>query len=287
MTAATVSHWTMANLVSVYKVSLILCAALGSGIGFCRALQLYMPRSQNQRGWSDAQNAARRSWQSPTALSIVLIVPARCTVVRKQQVTGNGGRIRTNRDSKSRIYSRFPAWQSWRWIAIPIIAQKSRSNCPHGGTCHGYKTLLHSSEATGPKFYTTAQFSVWGTKFLLLVKWSKTVVCDDPASNGFVPQKRMGRWLWQNLSVLPHQRGVWAAALWPSKSGGHATGTAVCRSCIHQKTGVWKTQPYLPKTLWSGFEHRLQEIRLRNAGRLNNEFDKYGNPLCWSAKTRR
>ena len=24
----------------------------------------------------------------------------------------------------------------------------------------------------------------------------------------------------------------------------------------------------------------LQEIRLRNAGRLNNEFDKYGNPLC-------
>ena len=208
MTAATVSHWTMANLVSVYKGSPILCAALGSGIGFCRALQLYMPRSQNQMGWSDAQNAARRSWQSPTALSIVLIVPARCTVVRKQQVTGNGGRIRTNRDSKSRIYSRFPAWQSWRWIAIPIIAQKSRSNCPHGGTCHGYKTLLHSSEATGPKFYTTAQFSVWGTKFLLLVKWSKTVVCDDPASNGFVPQKRMGRWLWQNLSVLPHQRGV-------------------------------------------------------------------------------
>lgn len=109
MTAAIVLRWMMANLVSVYKVSLILCAALGSGIGFCRALQLYMPRSQNQRGWSDAQNAARRSWQSPTALSIVLIVPARCTVVRKQQVTGNGGRIRTNKASKSRIYSRFPA----------------------------------------------------------------------------------------------------------------------------------------------------------------------------------
>ena len=287
MTAATVSHWTMANLVSVYKGSPILCAALGSGIGFCRALQLYMPRSQNQMGWSDAQNAARRSWQSPTALSIVLIVPARCTVVRKQQVTGNGGRIRTNRDSKSRIYSRFPAWQSWRWIAIPIIAQKSRSNCPHGGTCHGYKTLLHSSEATGPKFYTTAQFSVWGTKFLLLVKWSKTVVCDDPASNGFVPQKRMGRWLWQNLSVLPYQRGVCAAALWPPKGGGYAAGTTICRFDLHQKAGVWKTQPYLSKTLWSGFEHRLQEIRLRNAGRLNNEFDKYGNPLCWSAKTRR
>ena len=114
MTAAIVLHWTMANLVSMYKVSPILCAAPGSGIGFCRALQLYMPRSQNQRGWSDAQNAARRSWQSPTALSIVLIVPARCTVVRKQQVTGTGGWIRTNRASKSRIYARFPAWQSWR-----------------------------------------------------------------------------------------------------------------------------------------------------------------------------
>ena len=36
------------------------------------------------------------------------------TAVRKQQVTGNGGRIRTNRASKSRIYARFPAWQSWR-----------------------------------------------------------------------------------------------------------------------------------------------------------------------------
>lgn len=40
MTAAIVLRWMMANLVSVYKVSLILCAALGSGIGFCRALQL-------------------------------------------------------------------------------------------------------------------------------------------------------------------------------------------------------------------------------------------------------
>ena len=54
------------------------------------------------------------SWQSPTAPSIVPIVPARYTAVRKQQVTGNGGRIRTNRASKSRIYARFPAWQSWR-----------------------------------------------------------------------------------------------------------------------------------------------------------------------------
>lgn len=174
------------------------------------------------KDWSNAQNVVRRSLQSPTAPSIVLIVPARYTAVRKQQVTGNGGRIRTNRASKSRIYAWFPAWQSWKWIAIPLIAQKSRSNCPHGGTCHGYKTLLHSSEATGPKFYTTAQFSVWGTKFLLLVKRSQTVICDDPASNGFVPQKRLGRRLWKNLSVLHHQWGVRAVALWPSKSGGHA-----------------------------------------------------------------
>lgn len=287
MTAAIVLRWMMASFVSVYRVSLILCAAPGSGIGFCRALQPYKLKSPNPREWSYAQNVVRRFWQNPTAPSIVPIVPARYTAVRKQQVTGNGGQIRTNRASKSRIYARFPAWQPWRWIAIPLIAQKSRSNCPHGGTCHGYKTLLHSSEATGPKFYTTTQFSVWGTKFLLLVKRSQTVVCDDPASNGFVPQKRIGRRLWQNLSVLPHQRGVWTAALWSSKSGGHATGAAICRSCIHQKAGLWKTQPYLPKTLWSGFEHRLQEIRLRNAGSLNNEFDKYGNPLCWSAKTRR
>ena len=49
-----------------------------------------------------------------TAPSTVPIVPARCIAVRKQQVTGNGGRIRTNRASKSRIYARFPAWQSWR-----------------------------------------------------------------------------------------------------------------------------------------------------------------------------
>ena len=35
------------------------------------------------------------------------------------------------------------------------------------------------------------------------------------------------------------------------------------------------------------FEHRLQEIRLRNARSLNNEFDKYGNPLSCSVKTRR
>lgn len=217
MTAAIVLRWMMVSLVSVYRASLILCAAPGSGIGFCRVLRLYKLKSPVPKDWSDVQNVVRRFWQNPTAPSIVSTVPARCTAVRKQQVIGNGGRIRTNRASKSQIYARFPAWQSWRWITIPLIAQKSRSNCPHGGTCHGYKTLLHSSETTSPKFYTTAQFSVWGTKFLLLVKRSQTVVRDDPASNGFVPQKRMGRRLWQNLSVLPHQRGVRTAALWTPK----------------------------------------------------------------------
>ena len=138
MTAAIVLRWMMVSLVSVYKASLILCAAPGSGIGFCRVLQPYKLKSPNPREWSDAQNVVRRFWQSLTEPSIVPIVPARCTAVRKQQVTGNGGRIRTNRASKSRIYAHFPAWQSWRWIAIPLIAQKSRSNCPHGGTCHGY-----------------------------------------------------------------------------------------------------------------------------------------------------
>lgn len=247
MTAAIVLRCMMASLVSVYRASLILCVAPGSGIGFCRVLRLYKLKSPVPKDWSDAQNVVRRFWQNPTAPNIVPIVPARYTAVRKRQVTGNGGRIRTNRASKSRIYARFPAWQSWRWIAIPLIAQKSRSNCPHGGTCHGYKTLLHSSEATGPKFYTTAQFSVWDTKFLLLVKRSQTVVCDDPASNWFVPQKRMGRRLWQNLSVSPHQRGVRAAALWPSKSGGHAAGAAICRSCIHQKQGCGKPNRIYPK----------------------------------------
>lgn len=287
MTAAIVLRWMMASLVSVYRASPFLCVAPGSGIGFYRVLRLYKLKSPVPKDWSDAQNVVRLFWQNPTVPSIVPIVPARCTAVRKQQVTENRGRIRTNRASKSRIYARFPAWQSWRWIAIPLIAQKLRSNCPHGGTCHGYKILLHSSEATGPKFYMTAQFSVWGTKFLLLVKRSQTVVWDDPASNWFVPQKRMGRRLWQNLSVLPHQWGVRVAALWPSKSGEHAAWTSICRSCIHQKARLWKTKPYLPKTLWSGFEHRLQEIRLRNARSLNNEFDKYGNPLSWSTKNRR
>lgn len=45
MTAETVSHWTMASLVSVYSASLILCVAPGSGIGFCRVIRLYKLKS--------------------------------------------------------------------------------------------------------------------------------------------------------------------------------------------------------------------------------------------------
>lgn len=42
---------------------------------------------------------------------------------------------------------------------------------------------------------------------------------------------------------------VCAAALWPPKGGGYAAGTTICRFDLHQKAGVWKTQPYLSKTL--------------------------------------
>ena len=112
MTVAIVLRWMMASLVSVYRASLILCAAPGSGIGFCRVLRLYKLKSPVPKDWSDAQNVVRRFWQNPTVPSIVPIVPARYTVVKKQQVTGSGGRIRTNRAFKRRIYARFPTQQS-------------------------------------------------------------------------------------------------------------------------------------------------------------------------------
>ena len=109
MTVAIVLRWMMASLVSVYRASLILCAAPGSGIGFCQVLRLYKLKSPVPKDWSDVQNVVRHFWQNPTVPSIVPIVPARYTAFRKQQVTGNGGWIRTNRASKSRIYARFPA----------------------------------------------------------------------------------------------------------------------------------------------------------------------------------
>ena len=278
--------WRALCLCTEHLLFLCVCTWF-PGLGSAGCSGFYKLKSPVPKDWSDAQNVVRRFWQNPTVPSIVLIVPARYTAVRKQQVTGNGGRIRTNRASKSRIYARFPAWQSWRWIAIPLIAQKLRSNCPHGGTCHGYKTLLHSSEATGPKFYTTAQFSVWGTKFLLLVKRSQTVCMRWSCVERICPAKTDGPTIMAKfICITPSTRCANCCAV-AVKSSGHTAGAAICRYCIHQKAGVWKTQPYLPKTLWSGFEHRLQEIRLRNARSLNNEFDKYGNPLSWSAKIRR
>lgn len=45
MTAAIVLRWMMASFVSVYRASLILCVAPGSGIGFCRVLRLYKLKS--------------------------------------------------------------------------------------------------------------------------------------------------------------------------------------------------------------------------------------------------
>lgn len=45
MTAAIVLRWMMASLVSVYRVSLILCAAPDSGIEFCWVLRLYKLKS--------------------------------------------------------------------------------------------------------------------------------------------------------------------------------------------------------------------------------------------------
>ena len=109
MTAAIVLRWMMVSLASVHRASLILCVAPGSGIGFCRVLRLYKLKSPVPKDWSDAQNVVRRFWQNPTVPSIVPIVPARYTAVRKQQVTGNGGWILTNRACKSLIYARFPA----------------------------------------------------------------------------------------------------------------------------------------------------------------------------------
>ena len=246
MTAAIVLRWMMASFVSVYRASLILCVVPGSGIGFCRVLRLYKLKSPVPKDWSNAQNVVRRFWQNPTVPSIVPIVPARYTAVRKQQVTGNGGWIRTNRASKSRIYARFPAWQSWRWIAIPLIAQKSRSNCPHGGTCHGYKTLLHSSEATGPSFIRLPNFLFEAPSFApcqakpnCYTRWS--------CAGQTCPVKTDGPTIMEKFICTTLSTRYVSYCTAAVKSGGHAAGAAICRSCIHQKTGVWKTQPYLPK----------------------------------------
>ena len=44
-----------------------------------------------------------------------------------------------------------------------------------------------------------------------------------------------------------------------------------------QKQGCGKPNRHLPKILWSGSKHRLQEIRLWNAGGLKTIPMKYGN----------
>ena len=57
---------------------------------------------------------------------------------------------------------------------------------------HVNKTLLDSPETTSPEFYPTAQLSVRGSKFLLSVQRSENFVCDDPAPDRAIPEKRVG-----------------------------------------------------------------------------------------------
>lgn len=47
--------------------------------------------------------------------------------------------------------------------------------------------------------------------------------------------------------------------------------------CGRQKAGLWKTQPYPPKILRSGFKHRLQGFPFWNAGGLKTVLGKYDN----------
>jgi len=59
--------------------------------------------------------------------------------------------------------------------------------------------------------------------------------------------------------------------------GRQKAGTAICRIGGDPEAGLWKTQPHLPKILRSGSKHRLQEIRLWNAGELKTALHKYDN----------
>lgn len=58
-------------------------------------------------------------------------------------------------------------------MAIPLIAQKSHSNCPYGGTCHVYKTLLHSSEAAAQSFIRLPNFLFEAPSFCSLSSEAK------------------------------------------------------------------------------------------------------------------
>ena len=61
------------------------------------------------------------------------------------------------------------------------------------------------------------------------------------------------------------------------KSGQYPAGATICRTGGNPEAGLWKTQPHLPKILRSGSKHRLQEIRLWNAGGLKTALHKYDN----------
>ena len=108
-----------------------------------------------------------------------------------------------------------------------------------------------------------------------------------PAPDRPVPEKRLGRWIWADLPLLSHQRGSGAAPLRTAESGQHPAGTAICRTGGDPEAGLWKTQPHLPEILWSGSKHRLQEIRLWNAGGLKTALDEYDDQSSWSTKTGR
>ena len=82
----------------------------------------------------------------------------------------------------------------------------------------------------------------------------------------------------QSLEVYKRQqRGSGAAPLRAAESGQHPAGTAIRRTGGNPEAGLWKTQSHLPKILRSGSKHRLQEIRLWNAGGLKTALHKYDN----------
>ena len=90
-----------------------------------------------------------------------------------------------------------------------------------------------------------------------------------------------------DLPLLSYQRGGGAAPLRAAKGGEHPAGTAIRRTGGNPEAGLWKTQLHLPKILRSGSKHRLQEIRLWNAGGLKTALDKYENQPSWSTETGR
>ncbi len=70
-----------------------------------------------------------------------------------------------------------------------------------------------------------------------------------PAAGGVIPEKRVGGRIWADLPVLPHLRGGRPAPLWAAEGGEYPAGVAVCGAGGNTETGLWKTQPHLPKIL--------------------------------------